>query len=179
MDLRESLSKKKNALVGKWLDLIIETYPANSQDFFKKQTNRFANPMGYNLTEGVKGLFDVIINEGCDHNKAASFLDQIIRIRAVQEFTPSEAISFVFGFKKLLRREVESQCDRQMAEELLMLESNLDDLALQAFDVYMKCRQRLFEIRINEVTTRTIGALQRANVIWQPEEETGVKENNI
>ena len=42
---------------------------------------------------------------------------------------------------------------------MLALESQIDDFALIAFDVYMKCRNKIHEIQINEIRKRGRGLL--------------------
>ncbi|HDM77652.1 MAG TPA: hypothetical protein ENG51_14455 [Deltaproteobacteria bacterium] len=179
MALHDLLAKRKDDIVKKWFELVLETYPEDSRDFFRRQKNRFANPMGYNIKEGIAGLFEAIVEHDCDHEKTAPYLDQIIRIRAVQEFSPSEALSFVMDFKKLLRNEISTESDAGLAVELDKLEEDLDKLALQAFDIYMGCRERIFELRVNELRNLMFGALERANLVSFPGEEKEVKENKI
>jgi len=38
-------------------------------------------------------------------------------------------------------------------DEWLKFQSRIDDLALQAFDIYMDCREKICEIRINQAKT--------------------------
>ncbi len=179
MTLQDLLVKHKDNLINQWFELVLETYPEDGRDFFRKQKNRFANPLGCNIREGISGLFEAIVEYRCDKEKTAPYLDQIIRIRAVQEFSPSVALSFVLDFKKLLRKEIKAEPGTGLAKELEKLEQDLDKLALQAFDVYMDCRERIFELRVNELRNLMFGALERANLVSFPEEEKEVKENKI
>jgi hypothetical protein len=39
----------------------------------------------------------------------STFLDGIVRIRAVQNFAPSEAVAFIFHLKKVIRRNSETR----------------------------------------------------------------------
>ncbi len=179
MTLRDILIKRRDSLVKKWFELILETYPEDSRDFFRKQKNQFANPLGYNLKEGISGLFEAIVEHGCDREKAAPYLDQILRIRAVQEFSPSVALSFVLDFKKIVRNELPGEPDEILAEDLERFDRDMDEMALHAFDIYMKCRERIFELRVNELRNLMFGALERANLVSFPGEEKQVKENKI
>jgi hypothetical protein len=38
-------------------------------------------------------------------------------------------------------------------------------MALNAFNIYMKCREHIYEIRVNEVKTMTSRFLRKANLI--------------
>lgn len=52
--------------------------------------------------------------------------------------------------------------DPDLLGELLKLESRIDSLALTSFDIYMKCREKLFEMRAMEIRNRTSRILERA-----------------
>ena len=102
-----------------------------------------------------------------DDEKLASHLDRIIRIRAVQEFSPAQAISFVFCVKQIVRDELQRHLNEIQipASEIVAFESKVDELALLAFNIYTQCRERLYEVRLNEFKNRTFRLLQRANLL--------------
>jgi hypothetical protein len=82
-------------------------------------------------------------------------LERIVRIQAVQDFTPGQAVGFLFRFKPVLR-EVwkEEGHDRLTAADLTRLESRIDEMALLAFDLYMECREQMYEIQAKEARRR-------------------------
>lgn len=178
--LESLLSQKKSAIVKKWFDAILETYPADTAKFFKAQKNQFANPVGSMISEGIEGLFEGILNR-MDPEKVSPFLDKVIRIRAVQDLTPTQAIAFVFVLKRLIREELESDIQKhQLSDELLFIESRIDDLALLSFDIYMKCREQVYELRATEWKNRLFRLLQKTNMIGEiPEEHPDPKDTNI
>jgi len=167
MNLKDLLSEKKSAIVKRWFEIILESYPTDSSNFFKKQKNRFANPVGYALSQGVEGIFDDLLQE-VEPEEVTPLLDSIIRIKAVQDFSPSQAISFIFLLKMVIREELGNKISTdRMYEELLAFESKIDDLALLAFDIYMKCREKIYEFKSNEVRNMTFTLLKRANLICE------------
>lgn len=178
--LESLLLQKKSAIVRKWIDAILETYPADTAKFLKAQKNQFANPVGSMISEGIEGLFEELLN-GANPEKVAPFLDKVIRIRAVQDLTPTQAIAFVFVLKRLIREELEPDIQKhQLSDELLLIESRIDDLALLSFDIYMKCREQVYEIRTTEWKNRLFRLLQKANMIGEiPEEQPDPKDTNI
>ena len=95
MDLKSLLLQKKSPIVKKWCDVVLSTYPQESQKFLRKQKDRFANPVGRTIFEGIDSIFDELLHEA-NSNKIALFLDDIIRVRAVQEFSASQAVGFIF-----------------------------------------------------------------------------------
>lgn len=179
MNLKDLLLEKKSAVLKRWLEIVLESYPADTSDFFKKQKNRFANPVGYALSQGVEGIFDDLL-QGVEPEEVTPLLDSIIRIKAVQDFSPSQAISFIFFLKRVIREELGSKISTdRMYEELLAFESKIDDLALVSFDIYMKCREKVYEIKADEVRRMTFRLLQRANLICEIKEESDLESETL
>ena len=94
MSLKILLNKKRNAIVAKWFERVLETYPLEGQGFFRRQEDRFANPVGSTIFSGLEGLFAELLGKG-DCEKTRSLLDEILRIRAIQNFSPSQAVVFL------------------------------------------------------------------------------------
>jgi len=166
MDFKKQLLEKKTAILKKWFDAVADTYPDNTSSFLKKQKAQFANPVGYNVAEGLEGLFDALL-QGLIPDKVSAFLDSIVRIRAIQDFTPSEALAFIFQLKKIVRQELGNEFLKQqrMIDELAAFDSAVDDLALFSFDIYMKCREKIYELKANEARNMTFRLLQQAKLI--------------
>jgi hypothetical protein len=114
----------------------------------------------------MDGLFEGLL-QGLLPDEVSRFLDSIVRIRAIQDFSPSEAVAFIFQLKKTVRQELGSEILAQQgaSEELAAFESAIDDLALYAFDLYMKCREKIYELKANEARNMTFRLLQQAHLI--------------
>ena len=165
MDIKDLLSEKRTDIVRGWFDLILKTYPQETAIFLKDQKDMFANPVGQTILSGIEDLFDEIVN-GPDSEKVNEYLDNIIRVRAVQDFSPSGAIGFLFLLKKVIRDELVADIRRyDLFEELLVVESGIDDLAGISFDIFMKCREKLYDLKANEVRNWTCRLLKRANMV--------------
>lgn len=154
MNLEKLLAKKRDRIVDKWINSIQESYPAETVEFFRHQRNRFANPIGASISETTGPLFDELLN-GNNQQNMFSLLDKIIRIRAVQDFPPSGAVAVVFLLKKVIRDEMRKDIDTDgLFEDLLEFESRIDYCVLLAFDVYMKCREKIWAIKLDEFKKR-------------------------
>jgi hypothetical protein len=154
MNLEKFLTKKRDRIVDKWIQCVQETYPAETVKFFRQQRNRFANPLGAAISETMGPLFDELLS-GNNPQNISSLLDRIIRIRAVQEFLPSGAVAVIFLLKKVIRDEMGKDIDKEgLFEDLLEFESRIDYCALLAFDVYMKRREKIWEIKLDEFKKR-------------------------
>ena len=80
-------------------------------------------------------------------------------------------MSFLFLLKDVIRDSLEKEIrEDSVMKELVELESRIDRLALLSFDIYMKCRERIYEIKADEVKRLTFRLLQRANLICEIQE---------
>ncbi len=160
--LEDLLLKERDAVVSRWKELLVGTYPSETQRFLKTQRNPFANPLGNSIDEGLDGLYDNLLKDG-DSETFSKFLDRVIRIRAVQGYAPSTAVGFVFLLKERVRGVLEKVIsEKRLYEELLTFEQKIDSLALLSFNIYMQCRERIFEIRAHEIRSRTSRLVERA-----------------
>jgi len=149
MSIEILLAPKKKAIVQKWIDQVLDSYGA--PDFFKTQKDRFANPIGSTISRGLENIFAILLEER-ELGEAAKPLEEIIKIRAVQDFSPSSAVFFVYLLKNIVREELSKEKNREeVLGTLSVLDSRIDKIALMAFDFYMDCRERLHRIRVNEV----------------------------
>ncbi|OGW37972.1 MAG: hypothetical protein A2Y97_05440 [Nitrospirae bacterium RBG_13_39_12] len=171
MELKNLLLEKKSAILKRWFNITLEAYPSDTSNFLKKQKNRFNNPVGYTISNGIEGLFEEIL-KGFDPDKIYPFMESIIKINAVQDFSASRAISFIFLLKKVIRQELSDKSrDSGISEELLILESQIDGLALLSFDIYMQCREKIYDLKANEVKNMTYRLLKRANLLCEIQED--------
>lgn len=172
MDLPKQLSKKRDAIVKKWFDGLMATYPTDTAQFLRSQKDAFANPVGQNSLQSLKDILDHII-EGFDRKTLHPLIDPIIRIRAIQNFTPTAAVRFVFDLKNIIRDVISiDDGDRKNMRALAALDHRLDELGLLAFDIYMECREKIYDLKANEMRDRTFSAFNRAGLIKEPDKET-------
>jgi hypothetical protein len=132
-------------IVERWVQRTMESYPAEMLSFLSTQQDPFRNPVGHTLRESLTTLVHELLGE-MDKQAIAPALDALIRLRAVQGFTPSEAVRFVFEVRNAVR-----EASGAVPESL---QSRIDELALMAFDQYMSCRQQIFELSARELRRR-------------------------
>jgi hypothetical protein len=165
MKFKDVLLKKRSSIQNKWFDTIIETYPPETSQFLKNDKKQFANPVGSTIQQGVEGILENLLNDASDET-VAPYLDKIIRVRAIQDFTPSQAIQFIFNLKKSIRDALGEEIRKHdLYDELLSLESRIDDLCALSFDIFMQCREKLYEIKANELHRWTYKIIENANVL--------------
>jgi len=156
-----ALSEQKQASLEKWLALTLATYPSQTSRFLQSDKDRFRNPMGHMLREGLAILLDEITGD-MDSDRLGVALDSIVRLRAVQDFTPSEAVGFVYLLRDVLQED-------RAAGTPPDLERRIDRTALQAFDLFMKCREEIYQIKAREAR-RQLYVLERMRERVQGEE---------
>jgi hypothetical protein len=157
--------EKSSAIAQRWLAAALAAYPADSAAAFRRQRDRFANPVGHAATVGTRAAVEAIL-EGRDPEEICSCLDEIVRIRVVQELKPSEAIRFVFSLKEAIRAELAPQgAGGALSCELADLDRRIDLIALGVFDIYMRYRGQVCELRINEVK-RSVARLTERIERW-------------
>jgi len=178
MRLNNLLAQRKTAIIKNWFTLAVETYPPDTASFLKRQKDPFANPVGRTISLGLEALFNELLKE-MDYEIITSFLDPIIRIRAIQNFSPAQAVSFIFLLKKAIRENIKREAlEEQLFNELLLFESKIDKLALIAFNLYMECKEKIYDLKANEMRNSTYKAFKRAGLVREmPVDEPDVKTN--
>jgi hypothetical protein len=178
MSLNNLLAQRKTAIIKNWFTLAVETYPPDTASFLKKQKDPFANPVGRTISIGLEALFNELLKE-MDYEIITSFLDPIIRIRAIQNFSPAQAVSFIFLLKKAIRTNMKKETlEEQHFNELLLFESKIDQLAMIAFNLYMECKEKIYDLKANEMRNSTYKAFKRAGLVREmPVDEPDIKPN--
>jgi len=157
--LDREIAEHRDEILGRWIEVVIEGYPEETAKFLRSKSDRFANPVGASLREGLAELLDGVFR-GVEPDELSSALDRIIRVRAVQEFAPSAAVGFMFDLKDILR-EVTMGAGTDAAASLDALDDRIERLGLCAFDVYMRCREQMWAIRAEEIRNQSLGILER------------------
>ena len=154
MDLAEAFRNYEDKIVDQWVEYTLSSY--KSSTFFKKAPDKFANPVGGNTREALGKLFK-LLSKNADPKEFVAPLDQIMRIRSIQEFAASEAVGPIHAVKHITREILEKDKERKhLIAELYDFEFAVDMAVLAAFDLYMQCRERLYKVRIQEIKSGTI-----------------------
>ena len=130
---------------------MLAAFPAESARFLSGRQDPFANPVGHAVRSGAETLFDALIG-GASSDAADRVLADLAAILAVQEFAPSVGVAFPFALKRIVRELADASGDgKARGAALREFEAAADALALKAFDRYVEARERLMQVRINEI----------------------------
>lgn len=169
MRIEDLLSRNKPAILNRWIELTLASYPGEAARLFQKQKDPFSNPVGHTISRGLKSILEALLDHAEPEALMAS-LDPVIRIRAVQDFSPSRSVDVIFLLKRVIRKELEDEIRQRgvqggFTSQLLDFESRIDETALLAFDCYSRCREEIARLRIDELKRLTYMKLKLAGRI--------------
>lgn len=147
--LEQVLFSRKGAILEEWRRAVVATYAAETHAFLTSEKDPFCNPVGNVLRQTGDALFEIAVT-GMERERAEEGLSDIVRLRAVQDFSPSRALSFVDAMRKAIRHELLPMVEKTGFNHLLCVESRLDEAMLVAVDLYVACKKQIEEIRIKE-----------------------------
>ena len=148
-------------MVNKWLEAAIATYPEDTASFLKRQKDRFANPVGATLSRELNTIFEELLQETSSDQLPHS-VDAVVRVRAVQSFSPSQALQVFTDLKDILRRELDGAVrENGWQTEYRELEDKVDQLVMLAFDIYVKCKEQLWELKARQAQDRVSYLLRK------------------
>ncbi len=170
MNFNILILKKKSAVLKAWSDALLVAPAGVSVDFREKQRILIVESLGYDLEEGIGGLFDALL-KGVIPDDVSRFLEGMIRIRAECGFTASQTVSFILEVKTAVQKELghEVLSNPSMSEELSAFGSVVDDLILYAFDIYVRCRESVLDANAKKEREETLRLLKKAKLI--PDDE--------
>ncbi len=147
-----------------WVRISMEAYPVEAVNVFKRNKDRFANPLPHAISKNIGLLFDELL-QGIDSERTTPILAEIVRIKAVQDFTPARALQFILDLKGILYKQKGEKIEGEAMpyDQIRAIELEIDKLALLAFDIYVSCKEKLYEIRANEIRNQTHMLIRRVN----------------
>ena len=164
--LLDLLRARRTEIADRWIDAALSVYPAETAGVFRRNTDEFRNPVGHRTSQACHALLDMLLTGGVDLDAARTALDEMLRIRAVQDLAPSQAVGFVFLLKPVVRAMAEEHGRSDaLRRELAQFESAVDTLALAAFDGYAACREAVAHLRASELRARHFLLLKRAGML--------------
>ncbi len=133
------------AVAERWIERTIDSYPAAARSSLIAVTNPFRNPAGYALKENLSTLAREVLGT-MDMDAIGPAIDSLVRLRAVQDFTPSDALRFMVDLRTVIAEVAGSVAPS--------LDSRIDQLTRMAFERYTACREQIARLREKELRFR-------------------------
>ncbi|MBI4687696.1 MAG: RsbRD N-terminal domain-containing protein [Nitrospirae bacterium] len=163
MALNNLLKEKEAVILKRWFDAILETYAPETANQLRQVHDPFANPASQSIRQCIEGIFRKITGQIFTEKDSLS-LENMLKLRAIQDITPSQAVSFVFFLKMIIRDELKNEAySAALYNKLLSLESEIDETALLCFDLYVKHRQKIYELKSEEIKRAAFMLLRKSN----------------
>ena len=166
MRLEKRIAKQKKQILAKWFDVLTGTYPPDTARFLKANPDTFTNPVAGTARLSLEALLDALVTDASEEALSA-ILDPLIRIRAVQTmFTPSQATAFILDLKSIIRGNISINADDpQDRRAMQALEIRIDRLLLIAFDIFVRCREKIYQLKATEEQSKIYRAFARAGLV--------------
>jgi hypothetical protein len=161
----------RDLFVQEWLACTLRTYPDQTGRFLRQERDPFRNPVGHTLRVALTTLGEELFGD-FDRARVTASLDAVVRIRAVQAPTPSEAVRFVFLARDAARAVAVQGGPGLAPGSLDLLEARIDEAALIAFDLFARCREQILAIGARAARRRVyvLERAQRLESIAAPDE---------
>ncbi len=149
MEIADFMNSAREKILKEWQTGTLERGIGKKNHRFLKNmpADPFLNPVIHTVQTEKATIYDLIAR-GSEEMEAP--LDEILRIKAVQEVAPSDALSFLFSLKKLLHAEARTKQYSLTEKTLEELDTRIETFILKGFDIYMGCREQLFQIKLDE-----------------------------
>jgi hypothetical protein len=160
--LKQFIQQNREALLQKWIDHTFNTYQPEMVRFLKAEKDQFSNPVRNTIITSSGNIYDAILEDTPIFE--INGLEEIIKVRAVQDFSPSDALSFLFNLKNIIQTEyIKDKKNAVAFTELYEFNERFDKLVLKAFDIYNDCRLKIQEIKMAEIKSRSERAFEILN----------------
>lgn len=142
----ERIDARRAGILKAW-QTRLTSGPQASCPSVSREAGRFTNPAAYLAGECADDVL-AWLTGGRSTEEVPASLDDWCRLRAVQETAPSRALRPIFDLKRIVRDAVGAEGD---GDGLSAFDERVDEIALLAFDRYAGSREKLFEIRRDEM----------------------------
>jgi len=145
MTLTTVSAGKRDLFVQEWLACTLRTYPDHTGRFLRAERDPFRNPVGHTLRVALGELAAELFGD-FDRTRVLASLDAIVRIRAVQDFTPADAVGFVPLARHAARAVADTGDPGFGPGSLHTIDARIDEMARMAADRYARCRDEIHAI---------------------------------
>jgi hypothetical protein len=144
-----------------WLACTIGTYPEQTRRLLREGRDSFRNPVGHTLDASLRGLTEELFG-GFDRARVTAWLDAVVHLRAVQDFSPADAVGFVALARHAANRVSGHGSPGLGPGALDVLGARTDEMVVIAADLLSRCREEMRAIGAR-AAHRRLFVLERAH----------------
>ncbi|SHN51770.1 RsbRD N-terminal domain-containing protein [Desulfovibrio litoralis] len=164
--LKQLITEHKDKLLEDWTTLVYSGYAFDTAGFLRTKNDQFTNPVGWRTTHVGESLIKAITNEHVNIDELNHTLDEFIRVRAVQDFTPEQALAVLFLMKECILKRFKSEIkNNNLWLELWDISSRLDGISLLSFSFYIKNREVMFNLKLEDYKRRHSQIMRKAGLL--------------
>lgn len=167
------LAEKQNELADKWSQAVSGTYPFGTVGFLRTKSDPFINPVGKRNNVTAEAFVAALLADEPDLEELSAVIDEFIRVRAIQEFSPEDAIGIVLALKPIIYEVLGDKLTNYVKahglKEFQLLEGRIDALSLLSFGAYTRCREKVANMRIDEFKRRHSQIIRQAERVLNKE----------
>ena len=155
MSPSDRIRKDRTKILKKWFHEVLESYPKQSRSMIALESDRFANPMGSTLNDGVEAILSVAIGDK-SFEEAELSIERLIKLKAIQEGQNGGQLDFLFSLKKLLRQHLGVDAGKvEDLREFFEIEDRIDHITKTATSIFILSREKILELQVSEIKNKT------------------------
>lgn len=147
LKIYKAIKDKQQSILSRWVPIALGSFNQNEQ-LTVHRGERFSDPLGYTIASSAEAILQWLVNDDPDTDLSKP-LEAICRIKAVQDYQPSESLRFIFDLKTIIRESLGE--GSQYTEELWKVDKRIDEIALLAFDLFGACRNQIYQLQAEEI----------------------------
>ena len=156
MTLGEQLIRDRKKIQRQWFQDVLEGFPKQSRYLIAGDEDRFTNPIGFTLNEGIEEVYAAVSGEKTVE-EIDEGLSRLIKFKAVQKKDEQTGdLDFLVSLKRIIRK----ACGVEKAgfndyQALMDIEDRIDRIILKAHNIFVASREKILELQVNEMKNKT------------------------
>ncbi|MEG0303036.1 hypothetical protein [Gordonibacter sp.] len=119
-------------------------------------SKKYSNSVAYHVDQTAHAVVRYLFS-GKEHPSVSDSIDGLCRLLALQDSSPQSTFSSFFKLRSLIFSNSAKLLD---AGALQLIDARIDTCALCAIDCYVRCRDQIMRLRMDELK-RSTGMLER------------------
>lgn len=172
----------KSNILDEWYKCMVSSlYNNDETNYIMNEKDSFINPSGSILKDALTDIFGYLFEEEeKELDKINVSLEKFTKLLALKGNDAEKVLGPLFLLKSKIVANIESfYLSDKGYNEISKILSCFDRVILKIFDFYLKAREKVYEIRVNEVKRLTFSLLRANNLIEKiPEFNVGGLNSN-